>query len=233
MKTFNHAKKTVSLLTAALFFSNTLAFGAGIQDISPRATLAAESRLAPITDNAVMLDVMKLTAAAIQQQSIGDIGLREKADALTLPKAQTPRTPSIGTKEYWPHIKPFQYEGPDTQNRLAFQWYDPNGKTVRFSMAWWHAMKGEGADIFGWGTKKLPWLESEDEMQRARDTVDAAFELMTKLRIPYYAFHDRDVAPEATKEDGTIDVVQSEKNLREIAAYLKQKQEEIRERNER
>ena len=81
-------------------------------------------------------------------------------------------------------------------------------------------------NIFGGASKTLPWLANLDPMQRARDTVDAAFELMSKLGIPFYAFHDRDIAPEATKADGTIDVVQSEKNLREIAKYLKQKQDQ-------
>ena len=238
-------KKIFSSLMAVSFFLNTLSY-ADILTVKNQSnvlsnTLAPESRLSPAT-NPVLLDMMKLTAEAVRQQSEEDIGLREQAELFRLPvhgvEAAQPELPPSSTsstsKEYFPGIKPLKYEGPNASSKLAFQWYDPNGTingrpmkdVLRFSMAWWHALKNEGSDIFGGGSKKFPWLQNPDPMQRARDTVDAAFELMTKLGIPCYAFHDRDVAPEALNPDGSIDVLQSEKNLREIAKYLKQKQDE-------
>ncbi|HMB74308.1 MAG TPA: xylose isomerase [Gammaproteobacteria bacterium] len=112
--------------------------------------------------------------------------------------------PFIGNKEYFPGIPVIGYEGPESDNPLAFKAYDAErivgDKTMRehlrFSVCYWHTFGGEGADPFGPGTRALPWRASNDPMAAAENTLDAAFEFFTKLTVPYYCFHDRDLAPE-------------------------------------
>ena len=108
-------------------------------------------------------------------------------------------------KEYFKGIPQIRYEGPDSKNPLAFKQYDPDqqvGKMtmaehLRFSVVFWHTFKGTGADPFGGPVYDRPWDEASDPMQRAEDTMRAAFEMFTKLGVPFYAWHDRDIAPEA------------------------------------
>ena len=108
-------------------------------------------------------------------------------------------------KEYFKGIPQIRYEGPDSKNPLAFKQYDPDqqvGKKtmaehLRFSVVFWHTFKGTGADPFGGPVYDRPWDEATDPMQRAEDTMRAAFEMFTKLGVPFYAWHDRDIAPEA------------------------------------
>ena len=108
-------------------------------------------------------------------------------------------------KEYFKGIKPIRYEGPDSRNPLAFKHYDESevvGKKtmkqhMRFSVAYWHSFKAAGADPFGGPVYDRPWDASADPLQRAEDTMRAAFEFITKLGTPFYCFHDRDIAPEA------------------------------------
>ena len=134
----------------------------------------------------------------------------------------------LGAKEYFPGIGKIQYEGPDSKNPLTFKYYDENkvvaGKTLRdhlrFSVAYWHTFCNTGEDPFGPGTQKLPWLESKDPMQRAKDKLDAAFEFIAKLGAPFYCFHDRDMAPEGSS------VKESEENLKTLVALAKKKQQE-------
>ncbi len=132
-----------------------------------------------------------------------------------------------GKKEYFPGISKIQFEGPDSSNPLAFKYYDPDkvvaGKAMkdhfRFAVAYWHTFCGTGADPFGPGTIDFPWDTSNDAMQAAKDKLDAAFEFITKLGVPFYCFHDRDIAPEG-------DTVQkSEKNLKTIIDLAQVKQE--------
>jgi len=112
----------------------------------------------------------------------------------------------MATKEFFPGIKKIRYEGPKSRNPLAFKWYNPkeevSGKTLRdhlrFSIAYWHTMKGGGADPFGSPTWMRPWNASSNPMKLAEDTMRAAFEFFTKLGVDYYCFHDRDIAPEAS-----------------------------------
>ncbi len=135
---------------------------------------------------------------------------------------------TIGTKEYFPEIKKIKYEGINSSNHLAFQYYDEDrvvaGKTMkdhlRFAVAYWHTFCGTGEDPFGPGTQNLPWLNNPDPMQRAKDKLDAAFEFFTKLGVSYYCFHDRDMAPEGNT------VAESENNLKELIELAKKKQEE-------
>lgn len=135
---------------------------------------------------------------------------------------------TIGEREYFPGIGRIPYEGPDSKNPLAFKYYDENkmiaGKTMkehcRFAVAYWHTFCNTGDDPFGPGTQKFPWLESSDPMQAARDKLDVAFEFISKLGVPYYCFHDRDMAPEGAT------VEESEENLKELVARARKKQEE-------
>jgi xylose isomerase len=109
------------------------------------------------------------------------------------------------TTEHFPGISPIAYEGPDSRNPLAFRWYEPErevaGKTMRehlrFSMAYWHTLKGGGSDPFGADTQIWPWDRPSDPMQAAEETMRAAFEFAGKLGLDFYCFHDRDIAPEA------------------------------------
>jgi len=133
-----------------------------------------------------------------------------------------------GNREYFPNIKKIEYEGPDSSNPLAFKFYNEDqkvsGKTMRehfrFAVAYWHTFCGTGGDPFGPGTKEFPWDESTDPMQASFDRLDAAFEFFTKLGVPFYCFHDRDIAPEGHN------VEESEKNLLAVIEIAKEKQNE-------
>ena len=134
----------------------------------------------------------------------------------------------MATKEYFPGIGKIRFEGKESKNPMAFHYYDADkvimGKTMaewlRFAMAWWHTLCAEGGDQFGGGTKKFPWNGDPDPVQAAKNKVDAGFELMEKLGIKHYCFHDVDLCAEAD----TIE--QYEANLKEVVAYLKEKQEQ-------
>ena len=97
--------------------------------------------------------------------------------------------PIIGDREYFEGISKIKYEGKDTDNPLAYRFYDKNrvvaGKTMqehfKFAVAYWHTLTGVGSDPFGIGTKTFPWLKEEDPYKRATDKMDAAFEFITKL----------------------------------------------------
>ncbi len=101
--------------------------------------------------------------------------------------------------------EPIPYEGPDSDNPLAFRWYDADrvvaGKTMaehlRFAVCYWHSFAWDGFDIFGAGTLDRPWtVDGGDAMEAARHKMAAAFEFFHKLGVPYFCFHDRDIAPE-------------------------------------
>lgn len=133
-----------------------------------------------------------------------------------------------GKKEFFPGIGKIKFEGRESKNPLAFKFYDANrivmGKTMkehfRFSMAYWHTLCGDGGDPFGGATKFFPWDEATTAEERAKDKMDAAFEFMTKIGIPYYCFHDVDLIELGdTIEEG-------EKRLQTMVAYAKQKQQE-------
>lgn len=101
-------------------------------------------------------------------------------------------------------VPPIRYEGPESDNPLAFQWYNADeiveGKTMRdhlrFSVVYWHTFRGTGSDPFGGGTMQRPWDDGSDSVANAQQRVRVAFEFMEKLGAPYFAFHDRDLAPE-------------------------------------
>jgi xylose isomerase len=132
------------------------------------------------------------------------------------------------TQSYFKNIDTIKFEGKDSSNPLAFKWYDANrvvaGKTLkehlRFSMAYWHTLCNKGGDPFGAGTETFKWDKSEDVIQRAKDKMDAAFEFMVKLGIPYYCFHDIDMVDDAP----TLE--EFEQRVKALVAYAKIKQEE-------
>ncbi|MBR6046006.1 MAG: xylose isomerase [Ruminococcus sp.] len=105
--------------------------------------------------------------------------------------------------EFFADIPKIPYEGPKSTNPLAFKYYNPDevvgGKTMReqlkFALSWWHTMGGDGTDMFGVGTADKSWGASSPEA-RAKAKVDAAFEIMDKLSINYFCYHDRDLSPE-------------------------------------
>lgn len=130
-----------------------------------------------------------------------------------------------GNKEYFKGIGQVKYEGPQSKNPMAFKWYDESrvvaGKTMkdhlRFAVAYWHTFCGTGGDPFGPGTQIFPWDSATDVMDAAKERMDAAFEFITKMNIPYYCFHDTDVVG-----DGTV--FEIEKRLVKMVDYAKQKQ---------
>ena len=133
----------------------------------------------------------------------------------------------IGDKEYFKGIDKIAYEGKDSDNPLAYKYYDANrivaGKTMRehfkFAMAYWHTLCGTGGDPFGPGTQNHKWATANDPIQSAKDKADAAFEFITKMGFDYYCFHDYDLIDEAAT------LAESEKRLSVITEYLKEKQD--------
>ena len=127
----------------------------------------------------------------------------------------------------FPEVNKIQYEGPDSKNPLAFRWYNEDevieGKTMkehlRFSVVYWHTFRGNGLDPFGSPTMVRPWEDGTDSVENACNRARVAFEFMEKLGAPFYAFHDRDVAPEGES------LAQSHANLDTVVAVLKEEQE--------
>ncbi len=131
-----------------------------------------------------------------------------------------------GEKEYFKGIGRIPFEGRESDNPLAFRWYDEGrmvgGKTMRehfkFAVAWWHTLCGTGGDPFGAPTKNFPWMTASDPMVQAREKMDAGFEFITKMGIPYYCFHDYDLVAEGRT------LAESEKRLATITDYALEKQ---------
>jgi len=133
---------------------------------------------------------------------------------------------TLGNKEYYKGIGQIQFEGKDSDNPLAFKYYNPDqivaGKTMRehfrFAIAYWHTFCGQGSDPFGPGTQYFAWDQSSDAVQAAKDKADAAFEFTSKMGFDYYCFHDFDLI----REGATFG--ESEKRILTITEYLKEKQ---------
>ena len=127
----------------------------------------------------------------------------------------------------FPEVSKIKYEGPDSKNPLAFRWYNEDevieGKTMkehmRFSVVYWHTFRGNGSDPFGPGTMVRPWEDGTDSVENACNRARVAFEFIEKLGAPYYAFHDRDVAPEGES------LAESNKNFDAVVKVLKEEQE--------
>ena len=131
----------------------------------------------------------------------------------------------MAVKEYFPEIGKIAFEGKESKNPMAFHYYNPEqvvaGKKMKdwfkFAMAWWHTLCAEGGDQFGPGTKKFPWNTGATALERAKNKMDAGFEIMSKLGIEYFCFHDVDLIDEADT------VEEYEANMKAITAYAKEK----------
>ncbi|TDH27340.1 xylose isomerase [Segetibacter sp. 3557_3] len=135
---------------------------------------------------------------------------------------------ALGDKEYFKGISQVKYEGPESDNPFAFRWYDENrvvaGKSLKdhfkFSCAYWHSFNADGSDPFGGPTFEFEWNSKQDAVERAKDKMDAAFEFITKMNLPYYCFHDVDVV------DYTNDIADNDRRLATMVDYAKQKQQQ-------
>jgi xylose isomerase len=132
----------------------------------------------------------------------------------------------LGNKEYYKGIGKINFEGKDSDNPMAFKYYNPDqvvaGKTMRehfrFAIAYWHTFCGQGSDPFGPGTQHFAWDQPTDAIAAAKEKADAAFEFITKMGFDYYCFHDYDLV----REGATFS--ESESRLATITEYLKEKQ---------
>ena len=132
------------------------------------------------------------------------------------------------TKTFFKNVGTIKFEGKESKNPLVYKWYDESkvvgGKTLkehlRFAMAYWHTLNNKGGDPFGAPTEIFEWDKKDDVISRAKDKMDAAFEFMEKLGLPYYCFHDVDVV------DDTPSLSEFEKRIETMVDYAKQKQED-------
>lgn len=128
---------------------------------------------------------------------------------------------------YFPQIGKIPFEGRESRNPLAFKHYDAERVVgaksmkdhLRFAVAYWHTFKATGADPFGAAVFARPWNASADPLERARHTLESAFEFIAKLGVPYYCFHDFDIAPEGTT------FAESERNLKATVALALEQQQ--------
>jgi xylose isomerase len=129
-------------------------------------------------------------------------------------------------KTAFPNIEQIPFEGPHSKNPLAFKHYNADeivaGKTMRdhlrFSVVYWHTFRGTGSDPFGMGTMQRPWDDGSNSVANAQNRARVAFEFIQKLSAPFYAFHDRDVAPEGKT------LSETNKNLDAVVKVLKEEQ---------
>jgi xylose isomerase len=124
---------------------------------------------------------------------------------------------------HFSRIRPIAFEGTKSTHALAFRHYNPeeviDGRTMeahmRFSIAYWHSFRGVGSDPFGPGTIQRPWEKGTDAVSIALTRMDAAFEFFQKIRAPFWAFHDRDIAPEGRS------LAESNRILDRVVAHAK------------
>ncbi|HEY1490037.1 MAG TPA: xylose isomerase, partial [Verrucomicrobiae bacterium] len=129
-------------------------------------------------------------------------------------------------KTSFSNIDKISFEGPRSRNPLAFKHYNPEeiieGRTMRkhlrFAVVYWHTFRGTGSDPFGAGTMQRPWDDGSNSVSNAQNRARVAFEFISKLGAPYYAWHDRDVAPEGRT------LSESNKNFDAVAKVLKEEQ---------
>ena len=127
----------------------------------------------------------------------------------------------------FPEIDRIPFEGPESKNPLAFRYYDENemieGRSMRdhlrFSVVYWHTFRASGLDPFGDPTMVRPWDDGSDSIENAQNRARVAFEFIEKLGAPFYAFHDRDIAPEGAT------LAESNKNLDAVVKVLKEEQQ--------
>ena len=130
-------------------------------------------------------------------------------------------------KPFFGNVDKILYEGPDTDNALAFRWYDPDRKvlgkrmedSLRFAVCYWHTFCWPGEDQFGSRTILRPWMGEGDAMAQASAKLEVAFEFLEKLGVPFFTFHDRDVAPEGET------LAESNDNLNRIVDRIEKEME--------
>ena len=128
-------------------------------------------------------------------------------------------------KQYFPQISKIPFEGHEGKNPLAFHYYEPDrivlGKPMkewlRFALAWWHTLGQASGDQFGGQTRSYEWDRADDPMQRAKDKMDAGFEIMQKLGIEFFCFHDIDLIEDSE------DIAVYEARMKEITDYALEK----------
>lgn len=133
----------------------------------------------------------------------------------------------MSTAKFFSIDQPIPYEGPASKTPLAFKWYDPDkivlGKKMaehlRFAVCYWHSFCWPGTDPFGGDSFQRPWMQPGDMMEMARMKADVAFELFRLLRVPFFTFHDRDIAPEGSS------IAESNRNVRQIGEVFARKME--------
>ena len=133
---------------------------------------------------------------------------------------------------FFSEFETVRFEGAGSRNPLAYRWYDaekvvlcrPLKDHLRFAVAYWHSLAMNGSDPFGAPTLSRPWMDEADAMAAAREKADAAFELFRVLDVPFYTFHDRDIAPEGA------DLKESLANFGEMVDYLAKKMESYKTR---
>ena len=131
-------------------------------------------------------------------------------------------------KDYFKNIDSIKFEGKESDNPLAYKYYDPNrkvmGKSLRdhfkFAMCYWHSMNDNGTDPFGRLTNLYPWNQETDVLKQAKNRADAAFEFLQKMGFDYFCFHDIDLIQEAPT------LLETEKRIDQILGYIKGKQKE-------
>jgi len=155
---------------------------------------------------------------------------RFTSDALVARRASINADPGKGrtqtmTETLFSSCETVRYEGPNTQNPLAYRWYDANrvvlGKPLkdhlRFAVAYWHSLAMQGSDPFGSATMLRPWFAPGDPIAQAKVKADAAFELFRVLDLPFFCWHDADIAPAGDNLADTL------KNFQRMVDYLEEK----------
>ena len=130
--------------------------------------------------------------------------------------------------EFFGDISPIKFEGPESSNPLAYRYYDPKrmvmGKTMeehlRFAVCYWHTFCWDGVDPFGLNTMDRPWIGQSDAMAGAKLKAEVAFEMFSLLGVPYFSFHDRDIAPEGAT------LAESNRNVQAITDVFAEKMQE-------
>ncbi len=131
------------------------------------------------------------------------------------------------SERFFVQNKPVRYIGQKSSDGLAYRWYDPNRKVLgkrmedhlRFAVCYWHSYTWPGGDPFGGETFNRPWMHGTDEMALARQKADIAFAMFRLLNVPFFTFHDRDIAPEGAT------LAESNRNVREIGEIFARKME--------
>ena len=131
-------------------------------------------------------------------------------------------------QDYFKNINSIKFEGKESDNPLAYKYYDANrmvmGKSLRdhfkFAMCYWHSMNDNGTDPFGRLTNLYPWNQETDVLKQAKNRADAAFEFLQKMGFDYFCFHDIDLIQEAPT------LLETEKRIDQILDYIKGKQKE-------